>query len=67
MAKKTSFKDAKNEDLVKMLGEKREELRTLRFSAAGGRVKDASLAGKARKDIARILTEQTARKNAPTA
>jgi ribosomal protein L29 len=64
MAKKLSFKGKKPEEIQKLLGEKREELRTLRFTAAGGRTKDASLAGKVRKDIARLLTETTAQKNA---
>ncbi len=64
MAKNTSFKGKKPEEIQKLLSEKREELRTLRFSAAGGRAKDASLAGKVRKDIARLLTEKTAQENA---
>lgn len=63
MAKKISFKDMKSEEIVKLLGEKREELRALRFQSAGGRPKDASALGKTRKDIARLLTEQTAQKN----
>ena len=67
MAKNTSFKDKKAEELVKLLGEKREELRTLRFGAAGARPKDAAKAGKVRRDIARILTEQTAQATAATA
>lgn len=63
MAKKLSFKGKKAEEIQKLLGEKREELRSLRFSAAGGRAKDASQLSKVRKDIARLLTEQTAQKN----
>ncbi len=59
MAKTLSFKDKKPEEIQKLLKEKREELRTLRFAAAGGRPKDASAAGKVRKDIARLLTEET--------
>lgn len=64
MAKKTSFKDKTVEEIAKLLTEKREELRTLRFHAAGGRAKDAIEAKKVRKDIARLLTENTAKKNA---
>lgn len=67
MAKKLSFKGKKPEEIMKLLGEKREELRSLRFSAAGGRTKDASQGAKVRKDIARLLTEQTAQKNADNA
>jgi ribosomal protein L29 len=64
MAKKESFKGKGMEDLAKLLREKREELRSLRFTAAGGRSKDAGSAKKARKDIARLLTEETAQKRA---
>lgn len=64
MAKKISFKDKKPEEITKLLGEKREELRTIRFQAAGARPKDASAGAKVRKDIARLLTEQTAQKKA---
>jgi len=68
MAKKTSFKDTSPEDIKKLLVEKREELRALRFGAAGARAKDPSALKKARKDIARLLTEQTAQdKKAATA
>ncbi|MEK7510700.1 MAG: 50S ribosomal protein L29 [Patescibacteria group bacterium] len=62
MAKKTSFKDKNAEELNKLLSEKREELRLVRFSATGARVKDVNQAGKIRKDIARLLTELTAKK-----
>lgn len=41
-------------ELASILAEKREELRTLRFSAAGARAKDPSAAGKLRAAIARI-------------
>ncbi len=64
MAKKTSFKDTSAEDLKKLLVEKREELRTLRFEATGGRAKDPSARKKVRKDIARLLTERTAKQKA---
>ncbi len=67
MAKKISFKDKKPEEITKLLGEKREELRTLRFGAAGARPKDAAEARKVRADIARLLTEQTAQANAAIA
>ncbi len=63
MAKKLSFKDKKPEEIAKLLMEKREELRVLRFAGAGARPKDASALGKVRKDIARLLTEETAQKN----
>ena len=63
MAKKLSFKEKKADELEKMLGEKRESLRQIRFAVAGSRPADSSLGAKTRKDIARILTELTASKN----
>lgn len=62
MSKKISFKDKKPEELEKMLGEKREELRQTRFAVAGSRPADSSIGRKTRKDIARMLTELTAKK-----
>ena len=61
MAKKTTFKDASVEELNSMLLEKKEELRKLRFEAAGARPKESNAPAKIRKDIARILTELTLR------
>lgn len=61
MAKKLSFKDKDVTELKKLLSEKREELREVRFAGAGARVKDTNHAAKVRKDIARILTELTAK------
>jgi ribosomal protein L29 len=59
--KKEKFTDKADAELVKLLAEKREELRKLRFGAAGARAKDPSALGKLRKDIARIETIRTAR------
>ncbi len=59
--KKTTFKDKSVEELTKMLKEKREELRTLRFAAAGSRAKDSNAPAKARQEIARVLTELAVR------
>ncbi len=56
MAKKLAYKDTSTEDLNKLLGEKREELRKLRFEAAGARPKDSNAPKKTRKEIARIMT-----------
>ncbi|MFA7193762.1 MAG: 50S ribosomal protein L29 [Candidatus Paceibacterota bacterium] len=44
-------------DLEKDLKEKRSSLRDMRFGAAGAKTKDTGLKSKARRDIARILTE----------
>ena len=48
----------KNEkDLKKMLAEKREEIRNLRFGTAGSQLRDVSATQKNKKEIAQILTE----------
>ena len=62
MAKKTTLKDTSKEDLKKLLSEKREELRKLRFEAAGARPKDSNAPAKVRKEIARIMTELSAKR-----
>lgn len=63
MAKNKNITEGKTRaELSKMLGEKREELRKLRFEAAGARPKDTNAPGKVRKDIARIMTALTATK-----
>ncbi len=56
MSKKLSLKDKNQAELMKLLAEKREELRKLRFEAAGARPKDTNAPSKVRKDIARIMT-----------
>lgn len=61
MTKKESFTTKTDQELQKLLSDTRVTLRGERFSAAGARAKDASAAGKMRKIIARILTEQHAR------
>lgn len=55
------MKTKSKEELSKMLADTRAELRTLRFEAAGARPKDSNAPKKARKTIARILTEINAR------
>jgi ribosomal protein L29 len=64
MAKKTDYIAKTEADLLKALSEKREELRTLRFSSAGARAKDTNAKANVRKEIARILTAMTAKKSA---
>jgi ribosomal protein L29 len=64
MAKKITFKEHSPEDLQKFVNEKREALRALRFSASGSKNKNVKQARTLRKEIARALTETSARKNA---
>lgn len=55
------MKNKSDAELAKTLAEAREELRAHRFAAAGSRPKDTNALSKARKQIARVLTEQRAR------
>ena len=59
MAKKTSLKNHSVEDLNRLVHEKREELRALRFSVAGSKNRNVKLARTLRKEIARSLTQVT--------
>lgn len=61
------IKKTSAEDLVKLLAEKREAVRAFRFDLAGSAKKNVKAPMHARKDIARILTEQNMRANEVTA
>jgi ribosomal protein L29 len=63
MAKKT-LKANTPDELNKIVADKREELRALRFSVAGSKNRNVKLGRELRKDIARALTELNARKTA---
>jgi ribosomal protein L29 len=60
--KKQTLHGQTPEQLTVLLAKQREELRTLRFSSAGGRPQDSAAPKKTRKQIARILTELHAQK-----
>lgn len=53
-------------ELRKLLAEKRERLRTLRFDLASGKVKNVREIRAIRKDIARMFTLLNAKKHAKT-
>ncbi len=55
------LKDMKNEDLQKLIADKREALRTFRFGGAGSRTRNVREGRTLRKEIAQILTELRAR------
>jgi len=57
--KKNPIMSMSEDELKKKLAENREEMRTLRFNAAGARAKDPSAISRLRKDIARIKTAMT--------
>ena len=50
-------------DLQKVVKEKREALRELRFASAGSGMRDVKAMRSAKKEIAQALTELNARKN----
>ncbi len=55
--KKLDLKTHTPEDLAKLVGDKREELRALRFNVAGSKQRNVKLARTLRKEVARALTE----------
>lgn len=61
MAKKLNLKEHTVEDLTKLVADKREELRALRFNVAGSKTRNVKLARSLRKEIARALTALSAR------
>lgn len=48
---------------MKLLSEKREAVRAFRFDVSGSAKKNVKVPGAARKEVARILTEISLRKN----
>jgi len=56
MAKKEKYHGADTEQLTKVVGEKREALRALRFNVAGSKNKNVKAARELRREIARALT-----------
>ena len=67
MAKKITFVNHSPEDLAAYVNDKREELRALQFNVAGSKNRNVKLARTLRKEIARALTETSARKLTPAA
>jgi large subunit ribosomal protein L29 len=61
------FKKYTNEDLAKEIAEKREALRNFRFGSAGSRTRNTREGRTLRRDIARLMTELSARKVAAKA
>lgn len=61
MSKKISLTNHSVEDLHKLTSDKREKLRHLRFSVAGSKNANVKQIRTLRKEVARTLTELTAR------
>lgn len=57
------IKKTSTEDLMKLLAEKREAVRAFRFGIAGAGKKNVKAHMSARREIARILTEENSRRN----
>lgn len=62
MAKKLTLTNHSEVELQKLAETKREELRTLRFSASGSKNRNVKSARNLRKEVARALTELNGRK-----
>lgn len=65
--KATEIREMTQEELSRSLDENRRELFNLRLQAKTGQLEDTSRIRQIRKDIARILTEKTARAAQPSA
>lgn len=57
------YKEKTEQDLMKLLGEKREASRSFRFGLAGSKTRNVKEGRTVKKEIARILTELNQRKN----
>jgi ribosomal protein L29 len=61
MAKKINMKEKGTGELAELVSANREELRTIRFGGAGSRERNVKKQKSLRKDIARAMTEITAK------
>lgn len=59
--KKTDLKNIPDKDLQKMLAEKNEALREMRFGTTGTKLKNTKSTVNTKKEVARILTEVRSR------
>lgn len=59
--KNTEIKKLSDKELAKLLDEKRSAVRQFRFDVTGSKVKNIKEGGNARKTVARIVTELSAR------
>ncbi len=58
------YKNKTQEDLNKLIKEKRETLRSFRFNSTGAKTKNVKLSHTIKKEIARIMTELSIQKHA---
>lgn len=59
------IKKISDKELLKTIDEKRVALKEFRLGSSGSKLKDVKVGRNLRKDIARLLTEVSARNNAP--
>lgn len=57
------FKNKTPQELTKLIAEKREALREFHFGSTGSKTKNVKLGHTTKKEIARIMTELSIRKN----
>ncbi len=60
--KKINYNGKEASELQKIVGDKREELRALRFNVAGSKTRNVKAARNLRKEVARALTARNAQK-----
>ena len=65
--KYTEVKELTDQELVKQLQDSRQELLNLRIQQANGSIENPARVKQVRRDIARIMTETTARQSKETA
>ena len=65
--KYSEIKELTQDELVKQLNESRRELLNLRIQQANGSIENPARVKQVRRDIARMMTETTARKTKETA
>ena len=65
--KYTEVKELTDQELVKQLQDSRQELLNLRIQQANGSIENPARVKAVRRDIARIMTETTARQSKETA
>ncbi|MEK9184731.1 MAG: 50S ribosomal protein L29 [Patescibacteria group bacterium] len=59
----TEFKNNTDKELVQLVADKRESLRAFNFGIAGSKTRNVKEGKNIKKDVARILTELSSRKN----
>ncbi len=63
--KTTDIKKLSDKEITKALAEKRAAIRQFRFDVTGSKVKNIKEGSNFKRDIARLLTEENARKQKP--